>query len=58
MGHPRLLVRKDPRNLLNQVMLMSPALSAGILQVVWVPAGVSVRAFAGVKLPSLLTVAP
>jgi hypothetical protein len=39
-------------------MLISTALSGGMLQVVCVPAAVSVSAIAGAKLPSLLTVAP
>jgi hypothetical protein len=45
-------------NLLNQVIVISAALSAGMMQVVWFPDGVSVAALAGAKLPSLLTVAP
>jgi hypothetical protein len=42
----------------DQLMLISAAVSAGMKQVVCVPAGVSVSALAGAKLPSLFTVAP
>ena len=42
----------------DQVMLISAAVSAGMKQVVCVPAGVSVPGTAGKKVPSGFTVAP
>jgi hypothetical protein len=42
----------------DQVMLISAAVSAGMKQVVCVPAGVSVPATVGKKVPSGFTVAP
>jgi hypothetical protein len=44
--------------LCHQVILMSPALSAGMEQVVWVPVRGRSSGVAGEKLPSLFTVVP